>query len=62
MTAGLGCGAVLLPLGKGRNDWLYNISYSSNLLSLDSILTLFLCLKRRNFTCVGGVLSDPMIT
>ena len=62
MTAGLGCGTVFLPLGKGRNDWLYNISYSSNLLPVDLILNLFLCLKRRNFTCVVGVLSDPMIT
>ena len=38
MTAGLGCGAVFLPFGQGRNDWLYNIPRPPYLLSLDSIL------------------------
>lgn len=64
MTAGLGCGAVFLSLGKGRNDWLYNISHSSCLLPLDFILTLFLCLNWRStcFAFVVGILSEAMIT
>lgn len=64
MTAGLGCGAVFLPLGKGRNDWLYIIFQSSCLLPLDYILILFLCLNWRStcFTCLVGTLSDARIT
>ena len=42
MTAGLGCGAVFLPFGQGRNDWLYNIARPSCLLLLDLCLFLFL--------------------
>lgn len=37
MSAGLGCGAVFLPFGQGRNDWLYKISRPSCLLFLDTI-------------------------
>ena len=64
MTAGLGCGAVFLSLGKGRNDWLYNISHSPCLLPLDSMFTLFICLNGRStcFTCVVAILSGVMIT
>lgn len=46
MTAGLGCGAVVLPFGQGRNDWLYNISLDHGSCYLILCLLFFLCPNR----------------
>ena len=56
MTAGLGCGAVFLPFGQGRNDWLYNIRRPSCLLSLDYMLVSLPISKSRStyLTCVAN--------
>ena len=62
MTAGLGCGAVFLPFGQGRNDWLYKFSRPSCVLSLDTIHVLLLCPNRSiHLTCVANYSWDAII-